>query len=130
MNENIQIMLKKLSEDEEAQKKLAAIRDPEEAYQLVTSIHGGYTKEEFVAAMTAIHEQLNQDLSDDDLAKTAGGVDKEDAGVSAAISAAGSAVGTAISSAITASYITSLIGSAAISGGATVVVGGAASAAV
>ncbi len=73
MNENIRIMLEKLSQDEEAQKKLGAIRDPEEAYQLVTSIHGGYTKEEFIAVVTAIQKQMNQDLTAEDLSKAAGG---------------------------------------------------------
>ena len=47
MNENIQKMLELLSQDEEAMKKLSAIHDPDEAYALVTAIHGGYTKEEF-----------------------------------------------------------------------------------
>ena len=73
MNENIQKMLELLSQDEENMKKLAAIRDPDEAYALVTSIHGGYTKEEFIEAMTALNEQINQDIDVEDLSKVAGG---------------------------------------------------------
>ena len=84
MNENIQIMLQKLSEDEEAQKKLSTIHNPEEAYQLVSAIHGGYTKEEFIAAMTTLQEQMNQDLTDADLSKTSGG--EEEVGATAFIS--------------------------------------------
>ena len=77
MNENITKMLEMLSKDEEAQKKLQATRDPDEAYAIVSEIHGGYTKEEFVEVMTAINEALNQDLTAEDLAQTAGGDDKE-----------------------------------------------------
>ena len=73
MNENIKIMLEKLAKDEEAQRKLAAVRDPDEAYAIVTAIHGGYTKEEFIEAAKAIQEQQSVDLSDEELAKTSGG---------------------------------------------------------
>ena len=73
MNENIIKMLEMLSRDEEAQKKLAATRDPDEAYAIVSEIHGGYTKEEFVEAMKAINDKINQDLTDGELAQTAGG---------------------------------------------------------
>ena len=73
MNENIKIMLEKLARDEESLKKLAAVRDPDEAYAIVSAIQGGYTKEEFVETMKTLDEQLNQDLSENDLAHTSGG---------------------------------------------------------
>ena len=73
MNENILKMLDLLTQNEEAQKKFASIRDPEEAYALATSIHGGYTQEEFIQAMASLRDQMNQDLSEDDLATAAGG---------------------------------------------------------
>ena len=92
MNENILKMLELISQDEEAQKKFATIRDPDEAYALATSIHGGYTKEEFIQAMTALRDQMNQDLSEDDLAAAAGGentVSEIVGSATAAVSASG-----------------------------------------
>ena len=73
MNENIKIMLEKLIKDEETQKKLAATRDPDEAYAIASALHGGYTKEEFFTVMQAIQEQQAASLDEADLAKTAGG---------------------------------------------------------
>ena len=75
MNEDIKIMLEKLSQDEETQKKLATVRDPDEAYAIVSAIHGGYTKEEFIATMKGIAAMENTDLTADDLRKAAGGKD-------------------------------------------------------
>ena len=72
-NENILKMLELLAQNEEAQKKFASIRDPEEAYALATSIHGGYTQEEFIQAMASLRDQMNQDLSDEKLNSIAGG---------------------------------------------------------
>ncbi len=105
MNENIRIMLEKLSQDEEAQKKLSAIRDPEEAYQLVTSIHGGYTKEEFIAVATSIQNQLNQDLSEEDMTKVAGGVDPKDIDTLEMMSYATEVVSKTVSSIISTSVV-------------------------
>ena len=73
MNENIKIMLEKVMRDEELQKKVATATTPEEAYALAISIHGGYTMEEFIEASKTIQDQQNADLSDEELAKTAGG---------------------------------------------------------
>ena len=89
MNENITKMLEMLSRDEEAQKKLEATHDPDEAYAIVSKIHGGYTKEEFVEAMKTINDAINQDLNGEDLAQTAGGAEM---GVTEAISNATAAV--------------------------------------
>ena len=136
MNENIQIMLQKLSDDEETLKKLTAIHDPEEAYALVSSLQGGYTREEFIEAMNAFSEQLNADLNSGDLAKAAGGVEASD--VASAVSAAASlsAVSGAVSGSVLASVSAVVSGvsaaatmGAASLGAATAVLGGAASAA-
>jgi predicted ribosomally synthesized peptide with nif11-like leader len=73
MNENIKALLEKLSADEELQAKISQIRDADEAYALASSIQSGFTKEEFIAEMTKIQEAMEEDLTDADLAKSAGG---------------------------------------------------------
>ena len=73
MNENIKALLEKVAADEELQAKFSQIKDPDEAYALASSIQSGFTKEEFVEAMTAIKEAMNEDITDEDLAKSAGG---------------------------------------------------------
>ena len=73
MNENIRVLLEKVSEDQELQAKFSQIRDPDEAYALASSIQPGFTKEELIEAMTAIRDSMNEDLTDDDMAKSAGG---------------------------------------------------------
>ncbi|MBQ9612633.1 MAG: Nif11-like leader peptide family RiPP precursor [Lachnospiraceae bacterium] len=77
MNENIKKFLEKLSNDPEAIAKMSAIRDPEEAYQLASSMQDGFTKEEFISVMEAFREsgKPREDLSDEDLMKVAGGAD-------------------------------------------------------
>ena len=63
MNENIKLLAKKLSEDEAMQAKLKAIRDPDEAYALVSSIQGGITKEEFAENLHMSAEELDEFLT-------------------------------------------------------------------
>ncbi|MBQ9612641.1 MAG: hypothetical protein IJV14_08655 [Lachnospiraceae bacterium] len=79
MNENIRMFIEKLSNDQEAAAKMSAIRDPEEAYQLASSIQDGFTKEEFISAMEELREsvQHSEELLDEDLVKVAGGDDRE-----------------------------------------------------
>ena len=72
MNEKIQLFLQKVEEDEALAAKLSAIKNPDEAYAIATTVQDGFTKEEFVAAMEGIR---NGDLTADDLGKLAGGVD-------------------------------------------------------
>ncbi len=74
MNENIRKFLEKLAKDEELQAKLAKIRDPEEAYKLAGSVQDGFTKEEFIAEMKKIYAEITKDLSEEDVAKLAGGI--------------------------------------------------------
>ena len=91
MNENIKKFLEKVEASPELQAKFSQIRDPEEAYKLAASIQDGFSKEEFITEMTKLYEAAIQDLSDEDIAKVAGG------GVSELISSAvGSFAGSAL----------------------------------
>ena len=79
MNENIKILLEKLNNDQAAQAKLQAATDPDEAYALVSSIQGGYTKEEFIGIMKKIAEVTQEgELSDEDVFAAAGGFSTSD----------------------------------------------------
>ena len=75
MNENIKAFLEKVEASPELQAQFAQIRNPEEAYKLASSVQGGFTKEEFVSEMTKLYEAQIADLSDEDIAKVAGGLD-------------------------------------------------------
>lgn len=93
MNENIKAFLEKVSADQELQAKLSQIRDPDEAYELAASIQPGFTKEEFVTEMTKIRETMDEDLTEDDLAKASGGdADKVVATVTISVATVVSAV--------------------------------------
>ena len=115
MNENIKIMLEKLARDEESLKKLAAVRDPDEAYAIVSAIQGDYTKEEFVETMRALNEQLGADLTNVDLSRAAGG------DVTAIVgSATASAAMTAFTAAVTGSSVGTAVAVSAAVGAAAV----------
>ena len=98
--------------------------NPDEAFALVSSIHGGYTKEEFIETMTAINEQVDQDIDVEDLSKVAGGDSSKQVvthlATGAAISAAGSVtvvsaaagIGTALSAAGVTASISAMTGCA------------------
>ena len=76
MNENIKLLFEKLGKDEAALAKLKTITDPDEAYALVSSIQGGYTKEEFIGIMKKIAEVTQEgELSDEDVSAAAGGIE-------------------------------------------------------
>lgn len=81
MKEEIKLFLQKVAEDEELQKKLAACKSPEEAYAFASSVQEGFTFEEFVETMTKLHNAMTQDveLTDEDLAKAAGGMSSAEA---------------------------------------------------
>ena len=91
MNENIKEFLEKMAADPELQAKFSQIKDPDEAYAVASSIQSGFTKEEFIESMKAIKDAANEDLTDEDLAKSAGG-DSEDVIVSISASVAITAV--------------------------------------
>jgi hypothetical protein len=73
MNENIKLLFEKLGKDEAALAKLKTITDPDEAYALISSIQGGFTKEEFIDAMKQVQASADSELSDADVAAAAGG---------------------------------------------------------
>ena len=85
MNENIKKFLEKAEADQELQARFSKVRDPEEAYKLAASVQGGFTKEEFVTEMKKLYEELTKDLSEEDLARVAGG-DATEVIVSTAVS--------------------------------------------
>ena len=90
MNENIKKLLAKVEQSPELQAKFAQIRKPDEAYKLATSVQDGFTKDEFITEMKKLYDETVKDLSEEDLAKVAGGLDTE-----VAFSAAGSAAASA-----------------------------------
>ena len=73
MNENIKKFLEKVEQSPEIQAQFAKIYDPDEAYKLAASIQGGFTKDEFTSEMRKIYEATIAELSDEDIAKIAGG---------------------------------------------------------
>ena len=81
MNENIKLFLEKVESDSALRDKFAQVKDPDEAYELASSIQGGFTKEEFIEEMTKIKKAMDETLTDEDLAKSSGGgdiIDTED----------------------------------------------------
>lgn len=76
MNENFKQLWDKVGRDKELQLKLSRSRTLEEAYKLASSIQGGFTKEEFQAEVNRLNEEQMGDLSDEDLDKIAGGVNR------------------------------------------------------
>ena len=73
MNPDIQKMMEIVAQDKELQQKFSVIRDPDEAYALAVSIHGGYTKEELIETVKALREQVTANLDEKELADAAGG---------------------------------------------------------
>ena len=73
MNEKVIQFLKKVEQDEALAAKFQGVTNPDEAYALAASVQDGFTKEEFISAMEQIN---NGELSQDDLAAMAGGVDE------------------------------------------------------
>jgi len=105
MNENIRLFLEKLSADEELQAKISQVRDPDEAYAIASSLQDGFTKEEFVEEMTRLKAAMEESLTDEDLAKSAGGMSDSAAmtiGITAmtALSAASASAALAVSAGV------------------------------
>ena len=79
MNENIRLFVEKVINDKKLQDKMAACKSPEEAYAVASSIQGGFTMEEFTAAMQELYDRTHEnDITDEDLAKAAGGANEGD----------------------------------------------------
>ena len=77
MNENIKKFLEKVEKSPELQAKFSKIRDPEEAYKLASTIQDGFTKDEFISEMKKLYEATIADLSEEDIAKVAGGLSED-----------------------------------------------------
>lgn len=80
MKNEIKLFLEKLADDTDLQEKMAACKTPEEAYNIASSVQPGFTIEEFIEVMTTVKESIEagEALSDEDLAKAAGGVTSDD----------------------------------------------------
>lgn len=74
MNANIKELLVKLSKDEATVAKLQAVKDPDEAFALVSAIQDGFSKEEFMEAMKKIQAEGEGELSDEEVSAAAGGM--------------------------------------------------------
>ena len=94
-NENIKYLLRKVANDQELAKKFSAIKDVDEAYELASSIQSGFSKEEFLEAVQKVKSAFDtfNELSDEDLAKVAGGLSTTQV---ATISVSGSVVSGAV----------------------------------
>ena len=66
-------ILEKVSEDADLQAKFSQIKDLDEAYALASSAQSGFTKEELVSEMNKIKEAMEENLTDEDMARSAGG---------------------------------------------------------
>jgi len=86
MNEKVIQFLKKIEQDEALAAKFQGVTNPDEAYALAASVQDGFTKEEFISAMEQIN---NGELSQDDLAAMAGGVNEESLIISGASAVSG-----------------------------------------
>jgi predicted ribosomally synthesized peptide with nif11-like leader len=79
MNENIKKFVEKAINDKALQDKMAACKTPEEAYAIASSVQDGFTMEEFTEAMQQLFDLTHEnELTDEDLAKAAGGTSEED----------------------------------------------------
>ena len=77
MNENITALLTRIAESDELQAKFAGLDTPEKAYELAKTLQDGFTKEEFLEAAKEIAEAQSGDISDEELASAAGGLDTD-----------------------------------------------------
>lgn len=102
MNENIKAVLEKVSEDADLQAKFSQIKDLDEAYAMASSIRSGFTKEEFVSEMNKIKEAMDEDLTDEDMARSAGGNEET---ILVGVSVASAVTGVSVASASMAAAI-------------------------
>lgn len=103
MNENLAIFLNQFLADRELQERFEKASGEDECYEIALTVQDGYSKDEFVKAMSDLRDAIQDDISIDDLDKVAGGMsnsshDKLVATVTATVgaTASASAVGTAI----------------------------------
>jgi hypothetical protein len=73
MSETIQKLFETIAKDAELAEKFEGCASAEESYQIATSIAGGYTLEEYIAAASEAAKRKMGELSDDDLEGAIGG---------------------------------------------------------
>ncbi len=81
MNENLQNFVKKLLNDEELAKKMAACQSADETYAVASKEVSGFTKEEFSEAMSDMKKRIDtgsDELTLEDLASISGGLSDDD----------------------------------------------------
>ena len=78
MNENIKAFLEKVAEDPELQAKFSEVKDLDEAYAIACTVQEGFTKEEFLEEMTKVKNAMDENLTEEDMAKSAGGMSDEE----------------------------------------------------
>jgi predicted ribosomally synthesized peptide with nif11-like leader len=95
VKEELKLFVNKVAADEELQKKMMSAKTPEEAYAVASSIQEGFSYDEFVDTMTKLKTVIDeQEVTDEDLAKAAGGFSQSD----------GPVVSITVSGALAASY--------------------------
>ncbi len=75
MNENLVKLLQMIADSDELQAQFGNLATLDEAYELASKLQQGFTKEEFLDAVKALNEAADEDISDEELAATAGGID-------------------------------------------------------
>ena len=73
INENLKSFLDKLASDADLADKLSACKSADEAFAIASEVVGGFTKEEFVEAMTVVDKANHGEISREDLSMVAGG---------------------------------------------------------
>ncbi len=78
MNENLVKLLQMIAGSDEMQAQFGNLATLDEAYELASKLQQGFTKGEFLDAIKVLNEGADEDISDEELAATAGGVDGDD----------------------------------------------------
>ena len=74
MNDGLKRFFEALAEDEGLQVKLSQAQDADEAYSIASEVAPGFTKDDFLRALSELSAQDTTDLSLDDLERAAGGI--------------------------------------------------------
>lgn len=76
MKEELKLFLRKVAEDKALQEKLNACASPEESYAAACSVQDGFSFDEYIDTVRQLKDayERDQELSDEELAKAAGGV--------------------------------------------------------
>lgn len=74
MNDGLKRFFEALAQDEGLQVKLSQAQDADEAYSIASEVAPGFTKDDFLRALSELSAQDTADLSLDDLERAAGGI--------------------------------------------------------